>query len=87
MDAQQFKVLGWVVEERARQDEKWGDITHFDERNVHEWQSILTEEVGELAEAFLQRDDVAAEEEAIQVAAVAVAILESISRKSPGARD
>ena len=70
-----------VLKERDRQDAKWGypqDNTPF------EWLSILTEEVGELAEALNNAllggdgDLEHAMVEAVQVAAVAVSIVEHL---------
>lgn len=79
-----MEVLRMVSEERNRQNAKWGfpqDNTPF------EWMSILTEEVGELAEAINnvhlgsgpQGDQDEIVYEAIQVAAVAVSIVEHLS--------
>lgn len=78
----QARVIARVLDERDRQDKKWGTIDNFDNRSPHEWMTILTEEVGELAEAFLERDQENAIEEATHVAAVAVGILESLQRRS-----
>lgn len=70
------KVLGEVWAERQRQDEKWGQQNH----NAHVWQSILTEEVGEVAKEALEHDTDRRRTELIQVAAVAVAAIECIDR-------
>lgn len=82
-------VLEAIRQERARQDEKWG----ADRQQAHTfWHTILSEEVGEAAEAALNVDicDRAAETymardwrrrlavELIQTAAVAVAELEAL---------
>lgn len=80
------RVLQEVLAERVRQDEKWG------EQNGHdfEWVSIMTEEVGEAAQAANEanfkssktRGDYAhLREELVQVAAVAVAWIEAIDRR------
>lgn len=47
------EVLLNVLAERIRQDEKWGLQHHF----YHEWLAILVEEVGEVAQAILERHD------------------------------
>lgn len=76
-----------VIAERVRQDKKWGypqDNTPF------EWMSILTEEVGELAEALndallgpnANKCLSQAIIEATHVAAVAVSIIEHLSKES-----
>lgn len=67
--------------ERQRQNKKWGEQNHSDEW----WLAILTEEVGELAQAILHAkfggkasDDV--EKELIQTAAVAAQWVECLRR-------
>lgn len=65
-----------IAAERARQDKKWGIQTH----SFGVWMTILQEEVGELAKAFLESDIENAEDEAVQVAAVASAIAGAIAR-------
>ncbi|MFZ4394171.1 MAG: hypothetical protein ACOYOU_00935 [Kiritimatiellia bacterium] len=80
-----------VVKERERQDAKWGEQNHAPEV----WLAILMEEVGELSEAVLltrfnNGPDAKAKggvdnvrKEAVQVAAVAVAMIEFIDRVFP----
>lgn len=67
-------VLRMVVDERVRQDIKWGNIDTRVNLTNDRWFVILDEEVGETAKALNDkesRERVA--EELIQVAAVAVA--------------
>ena len=75
-----------IQTERARQDAKWGVQDH----HPILWHTILSEEVGELAKAILQWDlpdergvtslaDI--RKEAVQVAAVAQALIECIDRE------
>lgn len=84
--------LNDVLHERGRQDAKWGPQNH----DPLEWLSILLEEVGEVAmaanqahwaktrdSAVIRWDDYRAE--LIQVAAVAVAAVESFDRNRPPA--
>jgi len=78
-----------VLTERARQDAKWGQQNH----DLPYWTSILGEEFGELCQAINETVfDNGAEErakggyenmrrEAVQVAAVAVAIVEMLDRR------
>lgn len=82
-----LSVLVEVLHERGRQKEKWGEQNNSD----FEWTSILSEEVGEAAKEvndlnFTSVADPAAEErlraELVQVAAVAVAWVECIDRRS-----
>jgi NTP pyrophosphatase (non-canonical NTP hydrolase) len=73
-----------VIKERNRQNEKWG---HPQNNTPFEWLSILTEEVGEFAEALnnaLLGGDGNLEHaihEAVQVAAVAVSIVEHLGKE------
>lgn len=78
-------VLDQVCVERIKQTKKWGEQNH----NQVEWMAILTEEVGEAAREALEHHFKYAEnpdallklrEELIQVAAVAVAMVESLDR-------
>lgn len=72
-----------AVEEMVSQDCKWGpdrDLSPF------EWMAILMEEVGELSEASLHTvfggpESGRMREEAVQVAAVALQIIEQCDRK------
>jgi len=81
-------IFAEIREERQKQDIKWGEQNH----KPVEWIAILTEEVGEASKSALEahfrkcyRD---AEElgnyraELIQVAAVAVAMIESLDRNN-----
>ncbi|ELK38867.1 hypothetical protein D478_27439, partial [Brevibacillus agri BAB-2500] len=78
-----------VIEERARQDAKWGEQNHEPQL----WLSILGEEFGELCQAVnetvfnngpeerVKGGYVNMRAEAVQVAAVAVAFIEALDRK------
>lgn len=74
-----------VSDERDRQDDKWGPQTH----HPIEWLSILSEEVGEAAQAANQcnwhpepRWFHQLRAELVQVAAVAVAAIEQLDREA-----
>lgn len=75
-------VLLEVLEERHRQDQKWGEQNHA----PGPWMLILAEEVGEVARAALANifaeanDAQSVRRELIEVAAVAVAWAQSIDR-------
>lgn len=74
-------VVREVVAERVRQDSKWGEQNH----NPAEWLAVLTEEVGEVAQEVLRarfggRGLLAYRKELVQVAAVAVAMIECLDR-------
>ena len=77
----QQQIVTDVLNERYRQDQKWGEQNH----DPIVYASILTEEVGELAQAALQArfeggDANRIREEAVQAAAAAIAILEGLDR-------
>lgn len=70
-----------VAEERQRQFEKWGDQRH----DIFRWLAILGEEVGEANTAALHAEFGGPEaenlrKEFVQVAAVAVQVIEHIDR-------
>ena len=73
-------ILIEVSIERQRQDSKWGDQR---EHGLDHWNTILTKETGEFAKAILENDYAEVRRELVQVAAVAVCILEYLDRKSP----
>jgi NTP pyrophosphatase (non-canonical NTP hydrolase) len=72
-----------VIEERLRQDNKWGEQNH----DPYTYMAILMEELGEMAQAALQTQFGGKHggldhlrEEAVQTAAVALAIVECLDR-------
>lgn len=74
-----------VVEERDRQDAKWGEQNHDD----YTWLAILMEEVGEASqETLVEKFGAAANghgnlrEEVVHIAAVALAWIECIDRRT-----
>lgn len=79
-DNVQTEVLKNIVEERIRQDKKWGIQSH----NFDRWFSILGEEFGEIAKEINKNPNNLYNEDLIydltQVAAVCVAWLEYLER-------
>lgn len=76
------KAMGSVIAEMNRQDKKWGA-----DRDQHPftWQVILSEEVGEFSQAILHDEfgghkSGTAREEMVQIAAVALQIIEYYDR-------
>jgi len=67
---------GDIDDERDRQDEKWGEQNHVPLR----WYAILGEEFGEVGKAINEHDLRQCREELVQVAAVAIAFVESLDR-------
>ena len=80
--------IGSVLWERAVQDRKWGEQNHPDVW----WLAILTEEVVELRRAILEdhfgdKAKANIREEAVQCAAVALAMVECIDRREVAQED
>ncbi|WP_061241533.1 MazG-like family protein [Leptospira interrogans] len=81
------KILNEINKERDRQDSIWGEQNH----RPLEWIPILGEEVGEVNKAALEayfgykgiRDYSEYRKELIQVAATAIAMIESYDRNEP----
>lgn len=76
------EALQSVMQEMKAQDQKWGADR---DQELGDWNLILTEEVGELAEAALHlkfggEKKYGLRKEAVQVAAVALQIIEYIDR-------
>jgi hypothetical protein len=82
-------VINEVIAERVKQDDKWGEQNHL----PIVWNAILVEEVGEVSKALIEaamhekkqgyikhEQHVETRLELIQVAAVAVAMVQSIDR-------
>lgn len=74
-----------AIRERMRQNEKWGEQNH----DLCTWSTILTEECGEFAEAALHdkfggHAATGVRMEAVQVAAVALQIVEFLDRTRAG---
>jgi NTP pyrophosphatase (non-canonical NTP hydrolase) len=80
----QMNTLKRILKERKRQDAKWGEQNH----DPRDWLPILGEEFGELCKAINETtgcgDKVGTneeiKEEAVHVAAVAIAMIESMER-------
>lgn len=75
------KVMSDIAGERIRQNEKWGEQNHDD----YTWLAILSEEIGETAQAALHNEFGGCAKgtlraELVQVAAVAIQWLECIDR-------
>lgn len=69
-------VLSDIDRERLRQNKKWGEQNHL----PYKWMAILAEEVGEACKEVLENRLEHYREELVQVAAVAVAAIESVDR-------
>jgi len=70
-------IMDEVAAERGRQDRKWGEQNH----SPYKWLVIEMEELGEAARHAYEGDFDDYREELIQVAAVAVAAVESYDRQ------
>jgi len=74
------QIYEWIKLERRNQDHKWGEQN----RTPLYWLGVLMEEVGEVAKALIEDKDPVylnkAEYELVQVAAVAIAFIDSLRR-------
>jgi NTP pyrophosphatase (non-canonical NTP hydrolase) len=70
------KFLNLILDERKRQDEKWGVQDH----TPFKWVAILAEEFGEVAKAAYEKKPDEYLTEIVQVAAVSMAMYESYER-------
>lgn len=86
MDKVQQKIISDVLEERERQNTKWGEQNHF----VDKWGNIIGEEYGEVCKAINEfgfnptpqtEQDIYTE--AIQTMASCMAMLECMERNKP----
>lgn len=80
MDTVQARILGDIVDERKHQNALWGGVPGVDRRDDATYPAVLTEEVGEACEAWLEREPQELRQELVQVAAVAVAWIEELDR-------
>lgn len=69
-------ILMEVLRERIKQEKKWGQQNH----EPLKWNAILGEEFGEVSKAILEKDIKNYREELIQVAAIAIAAIDSLDR-------
>lgn len=74
---EEMSALARVLDERARQDAKWGQQNH----DAGKWSLILAEELGEVAKSQLEGDRANYLTELVQSAAVLVAWIECELRK------
>jgi hypothetical protein len=81
-DERQEMIVMDIRDERDEQDRKWGEQNHPQVC----WVAILAEEFGEWSREVLERDFLAARNELVQVAAVALAAIESIDRNELNAK-
>lgn len=80
-ESEMTTALGSILDERLAQDTKWGEQNH----DPFTWLAILSEEVGEFSQAALENQfggpaGKNLRVEAVQVAAVALAIVECCDR-------
>ena len=82
-EERQAGIIDQILYERSMQDEKWGEQNH----NPVEWMSILMEEVGEASKEALENhfnpdttNLCKYRHEMIQVAAVALSMIECLDR-------
>jgi NTP pyrophosphatase (non-canonical NTP hydrolase) len=77
------KIFDEVLKERERQIKLWEREFYVWDASLEHKNTVLVEEVGEVAHAILENDIDNLREELIQVAAVCVAWLETLEDDSP----
>ncbi|HHI78867.1 MAG TPA: hypothetical protein ENK02_02680 [Planctomycetes bacterium] len=82
-----FKAKELILKERERQNQKWGEQNH----SPQDWMMILQEEIGEFARAEMEHryrgaDPEPIMEELVQVAAVAMQMVECGLRNGWGGK-
>lgn len=68
-----------IVEERWKQNGKWGGADHDDTHNANDWQRYIRSHAAALTDTQSAREY---RKELIQIAALAVAAVESLDRKN-----
>lgn len=63
-----------IIQERQRQNEKWGGSEHDDEHTRHDWFGYIMDHCNSV-------NDTQARKHFVEIAALAVAALESLERK------
>lgn len=86
--AKQIRVLCEVIEERERQDAEWGGPEHDDRHSPHDFARFVNGKTGRVyGYADTEANAVEARRRFVQIAALAVAAIESIDRKYPEAKE
>jgi len=75
-------ILKEIAEERARQDQIWGGPEHDDEHNVPGWISLIRIYMDKAHSALYGAGNKTYRRRMIQVAALVVAAIESLDRKT-----
>jgi hypothetical protein len=78
---QAISLLLEISAERSHQDEKWGGATHDDQHSTNEFLTFIGSYSSKACDAAAQGDAIEARRRLIQVAALAIASVESIDRK------
>ena len=81
------ETLDEIVAERERQDVKWGGPEHDDGHRLSEWNAIIDSYNRDGENALDEADPMAWRCRMLQVAALAVAALESFDRKADASAD
>lgn len=81
MSIQTAAAMAQVMRERKRQDDKWGGPEHDDQHDIRHWYGLINECLY-MPTDFALVDPVAARRYLVEIAALAVAAIESIDRKT-----
>lgn len=85
MNTNLISIVNEITDERARQDEKWGGPEHDDQHSTTEFCGFIQDYAAWARRMDQMNSPDKARRRLIQVAALAVAAVESIDRKNGGA--
>jgi hypothetical protein len=85
MNFKLIDILNEITNERARQDDKWGGAEHDDQHTTTEFCGFIQDYAAWARRMDQMNSPDKARRRLIQVAALAVAAVESIDRKTGGA--
>ena len=75
-------VIDDIEEERSRQEKKWGGSTHDDQHRHEDWLRVMIRQIGDADRAVECNDGDYYRKQLVQIAALAVAALDSPDRQS-----
>jgi hypothetical protein len=78
------RVLQEIAAERTRQDAQWGGATHDDAQSVDSFVQLIADYAGWARVKAREGAPVEARQRLVQVAALAVAAVETLDRRAPG---
>lgn len=75
------KIFLEILEERNRQDAKWGGTAHDDQHDADDWFDYVRYQMSQVEEEWDGEDDNVVRRAYVKIAALAVAAVESFDRR------